>query len=214
MAFRPAGTVVAAAGGDGALVLWRTDGTRVWGQREEGPGKAVRCLAFHPSAAWLAAGTSDGRVVLFDLKQGQRLSESHAGETAVQALAFSRDGRLLATGSADRQVRLWDSARLEPRSSWKTGAPVSAVAFARGDEYLATGGDNVQFWETAGGRRVWELEVPRGPVRALALNEDRGELAAADQGSQVLLFDLRDLGARLRELGLDLPVVSPQGGAD
>ena len=66
----------------------------------------VLALAFSPTGEWLAAGTSDKMVRLWDVSKSEvlRTMPGHTGE--ITSLAVSPDGNTLASGSADKTVKL------------------------------------------------------------------------------------------------------------
>ena len=69
---------------------------------------AVQAVAFIPAGRWLATGSEDKTVRLWEWQVGTAEPVVLRGhEAAVQAVAFSPDGRWLATGSEDKTVRLW-----------------------------------------------------------------------------------------------------------
>jgi WD40 repeat protein len=80
------------------------------------PGDAsISTLQFSGAGAHLAAGSEDGRVAVWMLRDlGKPMVRGgHSG--SVESLAFSRDGRVLASGGRDTQVFLWDvSAEARP----------------------------------------------------------------------------------------------------
>ena len=66
------------------------------------------------SGTTLAAGSSDGTVLLWDVASGTQVGEPLAGhQGSVLSVAFSPDGKTLASGSSDQTVILWD---LDPAS--------------------------------------------------------------------------------------------------
>ena len=67
----------------------------------------VNCLAFTPDSKFLAAGSSDSTVRLFQVPSGKvvKVWEGHSG--AVSSLAIASNGEFLASGSLDGTVRLW-----------------------------------------------------------------------------------------------------------
>merc|ERR1712071_543725 len=67
-------------------------------------------VQFHPNSNYIATGSSDRSVRLWDCVTGTcvRLMTGHKG--TVSALCFSIDGRFIASGGADKKVLLWDLA--------------------------------------------------------------------------------------------------------
>ena len=72
------------------------------------PSQWVRHEVFSPTGDYLAAGSREGTVYVWDLQQPEHpiLFTGHTGY--VWSLAFSPDGKRLVTGSADETARLWD----------------------------------------------------------------------------------------------------------
>lgn len=65
-------------------------------------------IAFSPDGRYLAVGTSDGRVVLWDGTFGREIARLTAGTSVVVALAVGRDGRAVVAG-LDRTIAYWDA---------------------------------------------------------------------------------------------------------
>jgi len=66
-------------------------------------------VAFSPDGRTLASGSSDNRVLLWDVASGQELRSLTGHSKFITSVAFSPDGRTLTTGSYDKTVRLWTS---------------------------------------------------------------------------------------------------------
>ncbi len=201
LAFSPDGKRLASASGDGEVAVHDAEGKSVWAARVA-PGKRVNCLAYAPVSGSLVAGTDDGRLAVLDPRTGRRTGRHDTGLGPVRALAFAPGKDTLAVAGA-AGVQLWDAGRMERHKHWPTPAPVAALAFVGGGRLLAVAGEAVEFWDTQAERPAgWALDVPHGPVRALAVNEHTGELAIAGRGGDVLVYDLPDLHGRLDRLGL------------
>jgi WD40 repeat protein len=210
LAFSPDGARLASASADGTIGIWDRDGRRLGAYRDERPGTALSCLAFHPRLPRLAAGTSDGRVLLLDADRCRLLARAGGGDGAVRAVAYSPDGALLASGTEWGDVSLWRPDRMKRRKLFSAGGPVNALVFAPGGVLFA-GGREVRCWDAVRGREVLTLDIPEGPVRALALNAQCTELTVADQGRQVRVLSLRRLRRELQALRLELPGLARGG---
>lgn len=75
-----------------------------------GHSKTVVGIAVSKDGKWLATGSADNSIIIWnaDTYQQIRKIESHKGQ--VTTLDFSPDGRSLISGSTDRSLRLWDVA--------------------------------------------------------------------------------------------------------
>lgn len=90
-------------------VTWTEE--RHW-QPPAAPGKVAdssRSVAWSPESNRLAAGTSLGQIVVWDVSTGQQLLSIQAHSANVRSLDWSSDGRLLASGSEDQLTKIWDA---------------------------------------------------------------------------------------------------------
>ena len=124
-----------------------------------GHSQAVRALALSPRGGWLASGSGDGTVLLWDLGTQKLLSRLEGDGDELRAVSFSADGTLL--GALDRTGRRdeWKIAGLAahlPIASLKEG-PVWALAEGSGSSLWARtpqalmllGGDGELHWREA-----------------------------------------------------------------
>jgi WD40 repeat protein len=142
LAISPDGRTIA-VGARRFLALSDTNGDEV--HRFAFGSARVWSLAFSADGRTLAAGLTDGRVVLVDPRDATVESPSLVStHGAVNAVAFNRAGTILATGNDDGTVRLWDVAARDV-----LGAPIgaqtrglSAVVFTPDDaSVVAAAGD-------------------------------------------------------------------------
>ena len=71
-------------------------------------------MAIAPDGTWLASGSDDGSVRIWDPATGQQRATLAGHTGAVRAVAIAPDGTWLATGGDDGSVRIWDPATGQP----------------------------------------------------------------------------------------------------
>jgi anaphase-promoting complex subunit 4 len=109
LTFSPDGSLLAAAGKDGAVWLWRAATGRFYRRLPTNAGN-IYALAFTPDGRSLITGGKDGRVRLWELFTATQRRELGIHNGNVLGVAVSADGRRVASASADTSVRLYDLA--------------------------------------------------------------------------------------------------------
>lgn len=77
-------------------------------QTLQGHSKAVVGIAISPDGKWLASGSADSTIVLWDAGSGNKVATLTGHKGQVTSLDFSSDSKQLLSGSTDRSVKLWD----------------------------------------------------------------------------------------------------------
>jgi WD40 repeat protein len=129
----------------------------------------VNAVAFSPDGTQLAAGSSDGDALVWNLAR-RPLVASLPHPQPVTSLAWA--GRHLITGDADGVVRTWAL----PTPALLTGGPVNDLAYAPGG-LLAVASTDLQLWR--GRALIAAAGVGKTFVNAVAAH---GDLLAAGYG--------------------------------
>jgi WD40 repeat protein len=146
LVFSPNGELLASAGGDESIRLWRTDTGRMHriltGPRHEHEHlRGVEAIAFSPDGWMLAATASDHSIRLWEVSTGKERLRLKGHEGRVVSVAFSPKRGLLASGGEeDKAIRLWDVATGEELRHLEGHAgEVYALAFTPDGNRLISG---------------------------------------------------------------------------
>jgi eukaryotic-like serine/threonine-protein kinase len=171
VSFGPQGkTVAARERRGGGIGIWEIEtGRKRFSQRDD---FRINVFAFSPDGAYLAGGSPDGVVKIWNTRTGKGLIEWQAHEIQRfnafhvfdnHCMAYSPDGRCLATGGLDGLVKIWDAktGQLQSTLSGHRGE-VKGIGFTPdGKRVFSYAGDgSVRFWDSATGRQVLELQDP------------------------------------------------------
>jgi WD40 repeat protein len=143
----------------------------------------VWAIALSPSGKWLAAGTEDGVIEIWDAATGEKRASLRGHRAGVTAVSFSRDENSLASGSADRSARLWNLETHAERGAFRVNSFVTAVALSADSQWIAAGSSDrrVKLWNLKTPKRTAGFRGKQEP-QALAFSPEGGELAVAGSG--------------------------------
>jgi WD40 repeat protein len=164
------------------VVAWDARSGRQLYSNRNVPGHATT-IAFSPNSRVLAVGTGDGKVELWDSRNGSPQGapfQVAAGD--VDQIAFSPDNHLFAAGSIDQSATLWDVAAHRQIGSGFPTKPgtIPGVLFEPNGDLLIMYLSNAAEWPTdlaawqrfacqVAGRTLtraeWAAELPDQPYR-------------------------------------------------
>jgi WD40 repeat protein len=230
VAFSPDGKLLASAGANGAVRLWRIDyldglpSVKPLGEPLRGHDESslVNCVTFSPDGALLATASDDGTVRLWDVGSGEHLATLEH-PAFVQSVAFSPDGHILASSGGNGTVQLWDvetgqliaTLRQHSDTVWK-------VVFSPDGQTLATGSSDrtIVLWDLNTHRPRGEPLVGHlGWVTGIDFSPDGRTLASTSNTESTIRLwdvatgDLVDEFVTRRPLGFPAVVFSPDGGS-
>ncbi len=182
-------TLVASAGQDGRVLLWRPN-----------LGRPIRTINAHDDGAWavafspnrgeIATGGGDNLVRVWSLADGRNRFTLRGHRSPVHDVAFSPDGKLIASaGSFDKTVRIWSAAHGELLQSLPCKTEPMRLTFHPATHQLAAGGygPTITLWNT----RDWtsrHLETQTNGIRCLKYSRDGKWLAYGNGDQDLTLF--------------------------
>ena len=150
------GKLLAIAGNDLLIVVYKTsNGCTRPALKLQGHTGKVLCVSFSPKCDFIASGSEDGTIILWNPLTGNRiavLDDVHSNY--VRSIAFSPNGAVMVTGGDDGAIVLWDPATKEPIQKLHTesGGGVMEVAYSPNGSQMAIGCDDgtACMWGMAG----------------------------------------------------------------
>jgi WD40 repeat protein len=176
----------------------------------DGLAPLVRGLAFHPHHPWLAAGSQDGSVRLWNWHTGAALGTLHKFSSEVLGVAISPDGSTLAAGCRDHHVAVWslgshvEALRL-PEGVLNHDSPVWAVAFSPDGNHIASACEDgaILLWKNRSLEKLVMLQGGTKQVRRLSFSRDGSLLSGSAFLGPTIIWDLPRLRRTLRTMNLD-----------
>jgi WD40 repeat protein len=195
--------LLACAGDDGSIKLWRLEGEHWLAERKllDGHLGPVNSVAFHPvqSDILLSAG-DDGTVNLWqraaDEWMSKALDAENAGKGPARQAIFSPaddNNPVVILTVADNSVKIWSEGG-EFQDTLDHERPVQCVAVSPKREWIVTGvGSEALVWDAATHKRLpmTPLGGHSAEITSLAFSPDSERLFTASQDSNVKLWDTK-----------------------
>ncbi|CUA73482.1 putative WD repeat-containing protein alr3466 [Nostoc sp, PCC 7120] [Rhizoctonia solani] len=156
-------------------------------------GSPVLCVSYSSDGRFIAAGTWDYRILIWDAMSCRMAIDPIKGHSdTVQAIAISPDGTRVCSGSRDKTVRICDTqnGKLVAGPLEEHNDKVLSVSFSQDGQWLASGSVDgmVCIWSTKTWRQTSLIEHD-GAVRSVVFSPD-STMVAAGFGSVIYLCDL------------------------
>ena len=197
MASSPWAPLLAVAGHERVL-LYNSDTLKLIGTLPF-PERIPHVLKFSRNGKWLLAaggrGAASGKVVIWDVTTGKRVTEIGDEVDSVLAADVSPDHKLVALGGPGKLIKVFDVSTGEMKYKIKKHTDwVTAIDFSPNGEMLATGDRNggVYVWEAATGGIIFTLGDHKDSISTMSWRADSQMLASASEDGRVILWYAED----------------------
>ncbi|KAG9092710.1 hypothetical protein FS749_015500, partial [Ceratobasidium sp. UAMH 11750] len=164
-------------------------------QTLEGHTNQINSVVYSPDGAYIASGSSDKTVRIWDARTGQPVDQPLQGHTStVFSVAYSPDGAYIASGSCDTTVRIWDAQTCQPVGQPLKGhtGTVWSVVYSPDGAFIACGSSDstLRIWDVQTCKPVGQpLKGHTNWVNSVAYSPDGAYIASGSDDTTIRIWD-------------------------
>ncbi|TRU21283.1 MAG: protein kinase [Microcystis aeruginosa Ma_MB_S_20031200_S102] len=167
-----------------------------------GHSDSVLSVAYSPDGRYLASGSGDNTIKIWEVATGKELHTLAGHSSGVYSVVYSPDGRYLASGGGDNTIKIWEVATGKAlRTLTGHSSRSLSVAYSPDSRYLASASiDNtIKIWEVATGKELRTLTGHFSGVYSVVYSPDSRYLASASADNTIKIWEVAT-GKELRTL--------------
>ncbi len=166
-------------------------------------------VALSPDDRLIAKGGSDGKIVIWNVDNGQNILNIKAHDSHVVGLVFTADSKRLISSSFDQTIKIWDLDNGSCLKSWQLSAPVYRIALSPDNLILASGSNSgdVLLWDMTTGQLLKNLTGHTMTVVDISFQPQGKLLASGSFDTSIKIWDL-DTGDCVHTLTEHTQIVS------
>ncbi len=148
----------------------------------KGQSGDIFCLAFTPDGKYLATGSGDWTIRIWNVEKGIPVASLEEHENPVRGVAFSPNGGVLASVSEDMTLRLWDWRHNKLEATFSDyNMPLLSVDYSPDGRTLVTGtlGNTLALWDVRSGRCILVMDRHYSSVFCAIYGDDGNLLSCS-----------------------------------
>mgnify|MGYP006287805395 CR=1 FL=1 len=169
---------------------------------QTGHTKGVTAVAWSHDNRYVLSGSSDGKVILWDVYKGKELRTLSGHSKTISSLSFLKTDKYAVSASHDNTIRLWDVAT--GKEMWKsTGhtSRINSVSISPCSTYILSGGgffgdSTIKLWDVESGRELATFKGHGGSVKSVSFSPDGKSFISGSTDKTIRKWDL-DTGLEL-----------------
>ena len=209
--------LLAAGGSTDHVIVWESLTGKIICKLTQ-PDTTIYSLAFSPDQNYLAIGSEDGVITVWNLCSRRRRCRMVAAQeqggfqeeiknpptndgTSITCLAFSHDGNNLFSYKENGKLSLWEVATTQERLVFSTPPSLCiSIAVSADSRFLAAGNEKgvITIFDVTRDRNVSSSSGHQGNVNALAFSRNGAYMLSGADDTTALLWDVGGLLLRLR----------------
>jgi len=153
----------------------------------------VDSVIYSPDGRYLASGSWDKTIKVWDVVTGTELRTLTGHSDRVRSVVYSPDGRYLASGSWDKTIKVWDVVTgTELRTLTGHSDRVRSVVYSPDGRYLASGSwdKTIKVWDVVTGTELRTLAGYSGWVWSVAYSPDGRYLASGNGDKTIKIWEV------------------------
>ena len=161
----------------------------------QGHTGSVESIAFSPDGRYIASGSADKTVRVWNAQTGAQMGKPLQGHTDwVCSVAFSSDGKHIVSGSGDHTICVWDV-----HTGTQVGKPlqghtnaVRSAAFSLDGRHIVSGSwdQTIRVWDAQTGAQVaYPFQEHTNSVNSVPFSPDGRHIASGSDGETIQVWN-------------------------